>query len=103
MTLYFADLSTDGLKPVLTMTDNKFLDASYDLIFFASNFLLTSWRDGHNHIYLYSFDAANPLAAQASLVKQLTGGNWAVGDIVGVNELTHKVYYLSNEGDPRQQ
>jgi dipeptidyl-peptidase 4 len=103
MTLYFADLSTDELKPVLTMTDNKFLDASYDLIFFDSNFLLTSWRDGHNHIYLYSFDGANPLAAPASLVKQITGGNWEVGDIVGVNEAAHKVYYLSNEGDPRQQ
>jgi dipeptidyl-peptidase 4 len=103
MTLYFVDLSTDELKPVLTMTDNKFLDASYDLTFFASNFLLTSWRDGHNHIYLYAFDGANPLAAQASLVKQLTGGNWEVGDIVGVNEVTRKVYYLSNEGDPRQQ
>ena len=75
MTLYFADLSTDELKPVLTRTDDKFLDDSYDLTFFASNFLLTSWRDGHNHIYLYGFDGANPLAAEASLVKQLTGGN----------------------------
>ena len=49
MTLYFADLSTDELKPVLTRTDDKFLDDSYDLTFFGSNFLLTSWRDGHNH------------------------------------------------------
>ena len=40
---------------------------------------------------------------QASLVKQLTGGNWEVGDIVGVNQVAHTVYYLSNEGDPRQQ
>jgi dipeptidyl-peptidase 4 len=103
MTLYFADLSTDELKPVLTMTDNKFLDASYDLTFFASNFLLTSWRDGHNHIYLYAFDGGNPLATQASLVKQLTGGYWEVGDIVAVNEVARTVYYLSNEGDPRQQ
>jgi dipeptidyl-peptidase-4 len=103
MTLYFADLSTDGLKPVLTTTDDRFLDESYDLTFFASNFLLTSWRDGHNHIYLYSFDGANPLAAEASLVKQLTSGNWEVSEISGVNEMTHTVYYLSNEGDPRQQ
>jgi dipeptidyl-peptidase-4 len=103
MTLYFADLSTDGSKPVLTITDKKFLDGSYDLTFFASNFLLTSWRDGHNHIYLYSFDPANPLATEATLVKQLTSGNYEVGDIVGVNELAHTVYYLSNEKDPRQQ
>ena len=103
MTLYFVDLSMDELKPVLTRSDDKFLDDSYDLTFFASNFLLTSWRDGHNHIYLYSFDGANPLATEAGLVKQLTGGNYEVGDILGVNEVAHTVYYLSNEGDPRQQ
>jgi dipeptidyl-peptidase-4 len=103
MTLYFADLSTDESKPVLTTTDSKFLDASYDVTFFASNFLLTSWRDGHHHIYLYGFDGANPLAAEASLVKQLTGGDWDVARISGVNEVTRTVYYLSNEGNPRQQ
>ena len=88
---------------MLTRTDDKFLDDSYDLTFFASNFLLTSWRDGHNHIYLYGFDGANPLAGDARLVKQLTGGNYEVAEIVGVNEIAHTVYYLSNEGDPRQQ
>ncbi len=103
MTLYFVDISMDESKPVLTRTDDKFLDDSYDLTFFASNFLLTSWRDGHNHIYLYGFDGANPLATQAGLVKQLTGGNYEVGDILGVNEVARTVYYLSNEGDPRQQ
>jgi dipeptidyl-peptidase 4 len=103
LTVYFADLSTDELKPVLTTKDDKFLDDSYDLIFFASNLLLTSWRDGHNHIYLYSFDGGNPLTGGANLVKQLTGGNYEVADIVGINEVAHTVYYLSNEGDPRQQ
>jgi dipeptidyl-peptidase-4 len=103
MTLYFADLSTEELKPVLTMKDDKFLDESYDLTFFASSFLLTSWRDGHNHIYLYGFDDANPLAAGATLVKQLTSGDWDVAQIAAVNQVAHTVYYLSNEGDPRQQ
>ena len=88
---------------MLTRTDDKFLDESYDLTFFASNFLLTSWRDGHNHLYLYSYDGGNPLSSPASLVKQLTAGNWEVEDIAGVDEVAHSVYYLSNEGDPRQQ
>jgi dipeptidyl-peptidase 4 len=103
LTLYFADLATDESKPVLTRTDDKFLDESYDLTFSGSNFLLTSWQDGHNHIYRYSFNAANPMAAPAILFKQLTAGNYEVADIVGVNEGAHTVYYLSNEGDPRQQ
>jgi dipeptidyl-peptidase 4 len=101
--LYFIDLSSDQSKLVLTRTDDKFLDESYDLTFFGSNFLLTSWRDGHNHLYLYAFDAANPLSTEASLVKQLTGGNWEVADIGGIDPVAHRVFYLSNEGDPRQQ
>jgi dipeptidyl-peptidase-4 len=103
LTLYFADLSTEQCKPVLVRTDDKFLDDSYDIHFLEGNFLLTSWRDGHNHIYLYSFDPGNPLSGTATLVKQLTAGDWEVGDIVAVNSLAHLVYYLSNEGDPRQQ
>jgi dipeptidyl-peptidase-4 len=103
MTLYFADVSGVELKPVLTIKDEKFLDDSYDLTFFDSSFLLTSWRDGHNHIYLYGFDGGNPLASSANLVKQLTAGNYEVADILGVNQVAHTVYYLSNEGDPRQQ
>ncbi len=103
MTLYFADLATDESKPVMTSSDDKFLDESYDLTFFASNFLVTGWRDGHNHLYLYSFDGGNPLAAPATLVKQLTGGNWEVAQVLGVDQVAHAVYYLSNEGDPRQQ
>ena len=47
--------------------------------------------------------AGNPLSSEAALVKQLTGGDWEVGDIAGVDQVAHRVYYLSNEGDPRQQ
>ena len=103
MTLYFADPALEQTKAVLTTTDDKFLDESYDLTFFATNFLATHWRDGHNHLYLYSYDAGNPLGSGASLVKQLTAGDYEVADVAGVNQVTHSVYYLSNEGDPRQQ
>ena len=103
LTLYFADLTTGETRAVLNETDTKFLDESYDLTFFASNFLLTSWRDGHNHIYLYRYDAANPLSSEATLVKQLTTGDWEVAAIAGINEKAQTVYYTSNEGNPRQQ
>ena len=103
LTLYFADLTTETVRPALVRTDDKFLDDSYDVTFFGSNFLLTSWRDGHNHLYLYSFDAGNPISSEATLVKQLTAGNWEVSSVVAVNPLAHFVYYLGNEGDARQQ
>ena len=76
MTLYFADVSGEELKPVLTIKDEKFLDDSYDLTFFASNFLLTSWRDGHNHIYLYGFDGGNPLASSGHPGQTTDGGQF---------------------------
>jgi dipeptidyl-peptidase 4 len=104
MSLFFADPSTGEVKLVLTRTDDKFLDDStYNLVFLGSKILLTGWRDGHNHIYLYSFDEANPLATEATLVKQLTRGDWEVAEIVSVDQAAQTVYYLSNEGDPRQQ
>ena len=103
LTLYFADLTSGETRPVLTETDAKFLDESYDLTFFASNFLLTSWRNGHSHMYLYRYDAANPLSSEATLVKQLTTGDWEVANIAAVNEKSQIVYYTSNEGNPRQQ
>ena len=103
LVLYFVDTSNDEPRPVLTRSDEKFFDESYDLTFFGSNFLLTSWRDGHSHLYLYAFDQANPSAGEATLVRQLTSGNWEVGDIAGVDQAGHRVFYLSNEGDPRQQ
>jgi dipeptidyl-peptidase 4 len=103
LVLYFVDTSNDEPRPVLTRTDEKFFDESYDLTFFGSNFLLTSWRDGHNHLYLYAFDQANPSSGEATLVRQLTSGNWEVGDVEGVDQAGHRIFYLSNEGDPRQQ
>jgi dipeptidyl-peptidase 4 len=101
--LYFADIARDQVQPVLTETDKKFLDESYDIKFFANNFLLTSWRDGHKHLYLYAFHQENPLAAEATLVKQLTTGNFEVAAVSGIDQVAHRVYYLANEGDPRQQ
>jgi len=36
--------------------------------------VLTQWTDGHNHLYLYSYDQADPGAATAKLERQLTKG-----------------------------
>jgi dipeptidyl-peptidase-4 len=92
----------DNIQLMLTKSDDKFLDEAYDVRVLASNILLTGWRDGHNHIYLYSFDETNPLAKAATLVKQLTSGNWDVSEISAVDTPARTVYYLSNESGPSQ-
>jgi dipeptidyl-peptidase 4 len=101
--LYFANISSGETRPVLTETDARFLDESYDVTFFENNFLLTSWRDGHTHLYLYSLDGSSPTSREATLVKQLTSGDWEVAGVSGVDRAARRVYYISNEGDPRQQ
>ena len=62
-----------------------------------------NWSDGHNHIYLYSYDQAKPLAADAKLERQLTKGDFEVGDVYRVDAAHKIVDYASNEGNPLEQ
>ena len=36
-------------------------EVDFKLLNSGETYLWTSWRDGHNHIYLYRFDKQNPL------------------------------------------
>jgi dipeptidyl-peptidase-4 len=101
--LYFADVQSGFSRLVLARTDDKFLDASYDVDFTSSDFFLTSWSDGHTHIYRYSFNASNPLSSEARLVRQLTSGSYEVAGIDAIDEPAQMIYYTSNEGDPLGQ
>ncbi len=102
-TLYFADIANGMVKQVLAESDEKFLDEDYDITFNGDMFLWTSWRDGHTHIYQYSFDEHSPFTAEAKLEKQLTSGDFEVESVKGIDVPAKTVYYLSDEGDPREQ
>ena len=65
--------------------------------------VLSSWSDGHTHLYLYSYNSASPLAADAKLEKQLTRGDFEVGDVYAVDPARKVVTYASNEGNPLEQ
>jgi len=69
----------------------------------GGRFLWSSWRDGHTHLYLYSFEQADPLAAEAKLERQLTQGDWETFGIQGVDEASGTVYFIASEGDARQR
>lgn len=99
--IFFADPATGLATLALAMNDDKFFDESYDVTFGDAHFALTSWQDGHTHIYLYSFSPAN--AASARLESQLTKGDFEVSSITAMDESSHMVYFVSNEGDVRQQ
>ena len=98
-TIWFANAATGEAKPVLAETDAKFFNDKSDIWVGAGHLVLTSWRDGHTQIYLYSYDPAQPMAGQARLERQLTQGNFEVTKVLGVDAARKLVYYQSNEGN----
>ena len=101
--IYFADVSNGNVRQVLDIADDKFLDENYDATVEQGNIVLTNWTDGHNHIYLYSYDQNNPTANPAKIEKQLTTGDFEVGEVYTVESERKLVFYASNEGNVQQQ
>jgi dipeptidyl-peptidase 4 len=106
LNLYFADARTGASRLVYTDTDPKYLDENYDIEFLphgrfpAGQFLAPSWRDGHTHLYLYQYDPKHPLAGEATLVRQLTHGDYEVESVAGIDPKSETVFYTSTEGSP---
>lgn len=101
--LYFADAGSGQSHPVLQLADENFLDDNYDVSVGNGTIALTNWTDGHNHLYLYKYDDANPAAATATLDRQLTKGDFDVSDVLGVDHAGKVIHYASNEGNPLEQ
>jgi dipeptidyl-peptidase-4 len=101
--LYFADAAGGQARPVLQIADDKFVDDNYDVSVGSGSIVLTNWADGHNHLYLYSYNQANPTAAAAKLERQLTRGDFEVGEVLRVDFKDGLVDYASNEGNPLEQ
>lgn len=102
--LYFVEVSSGRSRKVLTETASPWVNVNDDFrILKNGKFLWTSWRDGHTHLYVYSFDAANPLAADAKLERQITHGDFEVISVDAVDEDAGSVFLTANEGDARQQ
>jgi dipeptidyl-peptidase-4 len=100
---FFADASNGNVRQVLDISDEKFLDENYNVDIADGYLVLTNWSDGHNHIYLYSYDRSNPTASEAKLEKQLTSGGFEVSDVSSVDTEHKVVFYASNEGNVLQQ
>ena len=106
MDLYFIDAKTGKSRIVLTeTTPGAWIDFEHVEVRFlksSGQFLWPSWRDGNMHLYLYSFDKENPMAADAKLERQLTKGDFEVLGISGVDEVAGTVFFEANKDDPRQ-
>jgi dipeptidyl-peptidase 4 len=106
MDLYFVDAKSGRPTRVLTETSPKAwinVNDDFRVLKSGDRFLWSSWRDGHTHLYLYSFDQKNPLAATAKLERQITQGDFEVLGVDGVDEKAGTVFFSSAKDDPRQR
>ena len=103
--LYFVDVAAGKSRRVLGEKSDTWIETDSNLQFLKSGdkFTWSSWRDGHTHLYLYSFDKANPLAADAKLVNQITKGDFEVFDIEGADTAGSTLFLTTNAGDDRQR
>jgi dipeptidyl-peptidase-4 len=101
--LYFADASTGLAHPVLQLSDDKFFDENYDVSVGDGSIVLTNWSDSHNHLYLYSYDQSDLAQTRAKLERQLTKGDFEVGEVFRVDTVARLVDYASNESSALDQ
>ena len=102
--LYFIDARSGKSRKVLTESaPNAWVNVNDDFRVLKSGdrFLWSSWRDGHTHLYLYRFNPADPLAADSTLERQLTQGDFEVLQADALDDST--VYFSTPKDDPRQQ
>ena len=104
--LYFVDVASGKSRLVLSEKSDTWIESDNNNIHFfksANHFTWSSWRDGHTHLYLYSFDKTNPLAADAKLVNQITKGDFEVFSIEGEDDAGNTLFLTTNAGDARQR
>ena len=103
--LYFADVNTGKTRRVLSEKSDTWveLDDNFRILKSGDRFIWSSWRDGHIHLYLYSFDKNNPLGADAQLSGQITKGDFEVFSTQAVDQASGTLYVMTNAGDARQR
>lgn len=94
MELLLANAHTGAITPLYTEEDNAYVEVPDTWMFLndGKRWLLTSERDGYNHIYMYDLNG--------KLVNQITKGNYDVVSICAIDEKAGVIYYLSHETSP---
>jgi len=93
----FANANTGDTKLILEEKDKYYIDINDDLTFLkdGKHFVLTSERNGYNHVYLYD--------TSGKLIRSITKGDWEVTSLYGIDEKSGTLYYQSTEGSPLER
>src|SRR5690606_16345747 len=91
MDLFHANATTGESKLVIRDTSATCVGVnSNDNLQYLKNgkgIIRTSEKDGYKHIYHHDMEG--------KLIRQMTTGNWEVSDLIGVDESSNTLYYLS--------
>ena len=95
--LMLANAETGSTKVILSEESDTWLDV-HDNLYFLNNgkqFITTSDKSGYNHVYLYNMEGKQ--------LEQVTSGEWEVTDLIGHNDRTYELYYVSSEESPLER
>ncbi len=115
--IWFADADTGAVRHALALSDAKFFDEAYDLVFYSANggaratgMLMRSWHSGHTHIDSYrvrysTTHNVSETAENLSPEHPLEDGPYEIAEIYSIvpDGNGGTVYYTSNEGNPLEQ
>lgn len=93
--VYRADPETGSVQPMLTETDEAWLepeDLQLHWLNGGKSWLWLSERDGWQHIYRYDSKTRTPVL--------LTPGNYDVIELLAVNETDGRIYFIASPDDP---
>jgi dipeptidyl-peptidase-4 len=94
--LLAVDPATGVAKVILTETSPHWVPLSEDLKpLKGGGFLWSSERSGNKHLYLYAGDG--------KLVRQLTHGDWPVGDLEGIDEARQVAIFAAGKDTPTER
>ncbi|HTS12676.1 MAG TPA: DPP IV N-terminal domain-containing protein [Candidatus Limnocylindrales bacterium] len=85
------DAETGEQRVVLTEANEKYVDPGETWFRFLnhdSEIVLSSERDGWNHLYLYT-------AKTGALERQLTKGDWVVRELLSIDDKSRRVFFLA--------
>lgn len=99
MDLFHANAVSGDATLIISDRAETYVDLDYnDNLMYLSDgksFIRSSEQDGFKHLYHHDIDG--------KLIKQITSGDWEVSSIVGIDEKSKKVYFVSTEISPLER
>lgn len=94
--IYMANPLSTVAQLIVEDKDKRYIkeEAILNAVVTSQHLLLTSERDGYNHLYLYGLNG--------QLQRQLTSGQYEVTDVYGYDEATGDAYYAANVAGPTE-